>query len=117
TSVIMIFELTRDYTIIVPLMIANMTAYFISQRLQKEPIYEALSRQEGVHLPAGAARRQLRGATVGDAMHADPLLFTPAMTVQAALELVGPADGEAWPVADAAGLHAMVQRGELEAAR
>ena len=117
TSVIMIFELTRDYTIIVPLMIANMTSYFISQRLQKEPIYEALSRQEGVHLPAGAAHRQLRGATVSDAMLSDILVLAPSMTVDAALERVGPADGEAWPVADAAGLHAMVQRGELEAAR
>jgi H+/Cl- antiporter ClcA len=30
TSVIMIFELTRDYTIIVPLMISNLIAFFIS---------------------------------------------------------------------------------------
>jgi CIC family chloride channel protein len=35
TSVIMIFEVTRDYTIIVPLMIANLIAFYISQRLQK----------------------------------------------------------------------------------
>jgi CIC family chloride channel protein len=39
TSVIMIFEITRDYTIIVPLMISNLLAYFISSKLQKEPIY------------------------------------------------------------------------------
>ena len=32
TSVIMIFEITRDYTIIVPLMISNLIAFFISQR-------------------------------------------------------------------------------------
>src|SRR5579871_2532778 len=51
TSVIMIFEITRDYTIIVPLMISNLIAFFISQRLQPEPIYEALAQQEGVHLP------------------------------------------------------------------
>ena len=30
TSVIMIFEMTRDYTIIVPLMISNLIAFFIS---------------------------------------------------------------------------------------
>ena len=57
TSVIMIFEVTRDYTIIVPLMIANLIAYFISQKLQPEPIYEALAHQDGLHLPAGAFRR------------------------------------------------------------
>jgi CIC family chloride channel protein len=43
TSVIMIFEVTRDYNIIVPLMIANLIAFFISYKLQREPIYEALA--------------------------------------------------------------------------
>jgi CIC family chloride channel protein len=38
TSVIMIFEVTRDYTIIVPLMIANMCSYVLAQRLQRLPI-------------------------------------------------------------------------------
>jgi CIC family chloride channel protein len=60
TSVIMIFEITRDYTIIVPLMIANMIAYLISARWQPEPIYEALLRQDGIHLPPGRALRDER---------------------------------------------------------
>jgi CIC family chloride channel protein len=55
TSVIMIFEITRDYSIIVPLMISNLMSYFISSRLQEEPIYEALQHQDGIHLPAGRA--------------------------------------------------------------
>ena len=41
TSVLMIFEMTRDYAVIVPLMIANLTSFFISSRFQKQPIYEA----------------------------------------------------------------------------
>ena len=35
TSVFMIFEITRDYTIIVPLMISNLIAFFISYKLQE----------------------------------------------------------------------------------
>lgn len=58
TSVIMIFEITRDYSIIVPLMIANLISYFISSRLQEEPIYEALLHQDGIHLPANAGARE-----------------------------------------------------------
>src|SRR5579871_1447110 len=45
TSVIMIFEITRDYSIIVPLMISNLASYFISTRLQEESVYEALLHQ------------------------------------------------------------------------
>ena len=51
TSVIMIFEITRDYTIIVPLMISNMIAFYISRRLQPVPIYQALQAQDNIHLP------------------------------------------------------------------
>lgn len=52
TGVIMIFEVTRDYTIIVPLMIANLCSYLLAQKLQKLPLYEALSRQEGITMPS-----------------------------------------------------------------
>ena len=57
-SVIMIFEMTRDYSIIVPLMISNLISFYISCRLQEEPIYEALQHQDGLHLPSGRKYRQ-----------------------------------------------------------
>jgi CIC family chloride channel protein len=71
TSVIMIFEMTRDYTIIVPLMIANMISFFISQLLQPEPIYEALALQDGVHLPAASSRAAAAGARISEIMDRD----------------------------------------------
>jgi len=58
TSVIMIFELTRDYTIIVPLMISNLISYFISSRFQPTPIYEALLAQGAIRLPPAARDRE-----------------------------------------------------------
>ena len=72
TSVIMIFEVTRDYTIIVPLMISNLIAFYISQRLQHEPIYEALARQDGLHLPTGAFRDAGRHLRVSSAIREAP---------------------------------------------
>lgn len=68
TSVIMIFEMTRDYTIIVPLMIANMISFVISKILQPEAIYEALALQDGVHLPAAASRAAAAGARISEIM-------------------------------------------------
>ena len=64
TSVIMIFEMTRDYSIIVPLMISNLISFIISRQLQPEPIYEALALQEGVYLPTGESREELTGEVV-----------------------------------------------------
>ena len=57
-SVIMIFEMTRDYSIIVPLMISNLISFYISYKLQEEPIYEALAHQDGLHLPSALKDRQ-----------------------------------------------------------
>lgn len=57
TSVFMIFELTRDYAIVVPLMIANMVSFVISRRLQPVAVYEALAMQDGIHLPRPARER------------------------------------------------------------
>ncbi|HEU0119888.1 MAG TPA: chloride channel protein [Bryobacteraceae bacterium] len=68
TSVIMIFEITRDYSIIVPLMISNLLSFFVSQRLQPEPVYEALLLQDNIHLPA--ARMEMTPRSVRDTMRA-----------------------------------------------
>src|ERR1700688_416584 len=106
TSVIMIFEITRDYSIIVPLMIANLLSYFISSRLQEEPIYEALMHQDGIHLPTGARAREallMVAHALKPEMHALPATLSAA---QALASL----DGERtiWPVTDENGLRGMI---------
>ena len=47
----MIFELTQDYQIFVPLMIANMLSFVIARHYQSKPLYRALLEQDNVHLP------------------------------------------------------------------
>ena len=116
TSVIMIFEVTRDYTIIVPLMISNLVAFFISQRLQPEPIYEALSHQEGVHLPTAESRTPAGRVRVAGAMRARSEVLAPDMLVREALERLRGSDLDAWPVADQHGLLGMLSARDLTAA-
>ncbi len=114
TSVIMIFELTRDYTIIVPLMISNLIAFFISQKLQHEPIYEALARQDGLHLPTRALQSPT-GMWVTTAMRKAPVTLTPEMKVSEALILIDGSDLESLPVADEEGLIGMVRLSDIGA--
>ena len=38
----MIFEITQDYQILVPLMVANLLSFVISRRYQATPLYHAL---------------------------------------------------------------------------
>jgi len=114
TSVIMIFEVTRDYTIIVPLMISNLIAYFISYKLQKEPIYEALAHQDGVHLPGAGSHLESSRLQVSHAMQPIPGAFTPDTAVAVAAARMGSASLDGWPVVGPAGFLGMIRRAELD---
>ena len=114
TSVIMIFEITRDYSIIVPLMIANLISYFISSRLQEEPIYEALLHQDGIHLPHGAKAREAL-LTVGHAYRSAAPSLHADDSIDRAMESIDKREG-AWPVVDSGGLRGILTLGQLEAA-
>lgn len=48
TSVLILFELTGNYGLILPLMLANMTAFLVSKKMNPVPIYEALLLQDGI---------------------------------------------------------------------
>jgi CIC family chloride channel protein len=116
TSVIMIFEITRDYTIIVPLMISNLIAFFISQKLQRQPIYEALAHQEGVHLPTAQSRAQAERIQVRETMRVAAVSLSPNLEIAAALHQIADGGFDAWPVVDEHGLRGMIRNREMEQA-
>jgi chloride channel protein, CIC family len=101
TSVVMIFEMTQDYAVIVPLMISNLVSFFISSRLQREPIYEALARQDGIHLPGQETNRRQR--QVAQAMLAATDVMGSQITLYDALEWAHKSEFNAWPVIDERG--------------
>jgi CIC family chloride channel protein len=114
TSVLMIFEMTQDYAVIVPLMIANMVSLFISSRLQREPIYEALAVQDGIHLPTAATRQQQGHRQVRRIMQTASLLLPAEMTVRDAMESVRTGGVRAWLVTDRRGVIGVINFARLE---
>jgi chloride channel protein, CIC family len=116
TSVLMIFEITRDYAVIVPLMISNLVSFFISSRFQREPIYEVLAHQDGIHLPTTRSRIQQSQRQVYQAMHAPTEVLSVHATIQEALNKISVSRFQAWPVSDASGVVAMVSLSRLQKA-
>jgi chloride channel protein, CIC family len=98
TSVMMIFEVTRDYAIIVPLMISNLVSFFISRWLQPQPIYEALARQDGIHLPTAENGEREDRYRVGQAMQPVAKTLAEDMLVAEALENMRHSEFRTWPV-------------------
>ena len=58
TSVFMVLEVSGNYSIIVPVIVANTLAYVISRSLQPVPIFDLLTRQEGLELPSMEEQRE-----------------------------------------------------------
>src|ERR1700686_3353773 len=113
TSVLMIFEMTQDYAVIVPLMIANLVSLFIASRMQHEPIYEALAVQDGIHLPTAKTRQRSGQRRVVGIMQIASQLLPAEITVREALEEVRSSEFRAWLVMDRRGVIGVVNFGRV----
>jgi len=114
TSVVMIFEMTRDYAVIVPLMISNLVSLFISSRLQREPIYEVLAHQDGIHLPKAESRFSEGQRRVSRAMRPATEVLDASLTARQAIEKVRGTQLRAWPILDARGIVGVIALDTLE---
>ena len=114
TSVVMIFEITRDYSVIVPLMISNLVSFFVSSKFQREPIYEVLARQDGIHLPSAETRQKQGQRKVVHAMRTATEFLAAQMTVGEALEKTQSSEFRSWPVTDQRRVVGIVSRSSLE---
>jgi CIC family chloride channel protein len=97
TSVFMVFEITQDYQILVPLMVANLLSYVIARRFQPTPVYHALLHQDGVHLPTAGGVETHRTWSVRDVMAPSVTLMAPHVSI-----------GSALPVMEAAHVNALL---------
>ncbi|MEP6717323.1 MAG: chloride channel protein, partial [Terriglobia bacterium] len=114
TSVIMIFEMTRDYSVIVPLMISNLTSFMVSAHLQKQPIYEALAHQEGIQLPGAEAREHIGRSQAGSVMR--PLSLAADAPVETGIRLLAENRIDCVPVTENGRVSGTVTAGHLKRA-
>jgi CIC family chloride channel protein len=68
TSVFMVLEVSGNYSIIVPVIVANTFAYVISRALQPTAIFDVLTRQDGLDLPSMEEQREENVLRAEDAM-------------------------------------------------
>jgi len=85
TSVFMVLEVSGNYSIILPVMISNTIAYLISLKYQPVPIFDQLSRQDGLELPSLEEEREEESLHVEDAMHPPA---APALRAEKTIEQV-----------------------------
>lgn len=119
TSLIIIFEMTGSYSLILPLMGGNIIAWSIARRLQPVSLYNALLLQDGISLrklPGYRGARDYRSLPVQAIMTHEVFALRENETAHQAIRRADAADQSfhAYPVLDEAGeFLGLVTRNEL----
>ena len=113
TAVIIIFELTGDYTIILPLLLAVAVAVGGSSLLSRDTIYTLKLRRRGIELLGGRRSNLMKLLRVSDAMQPLPPGLDSALPILDVASRLEAARVEGLPVMDAEGVY----RGIVDAAQ
>ncbi len=108
TSIIMVFEMTRDYRIMLPLMIANITAFTLAKLFLKGSVYVNIAEQDGVYLPSHDDHEIMEHILVEDAMVSEVQSINSKITVGEAHKMVRKNDITGYPVLTNGKLSGMV---------
>jgi len=103
TCIVMVMEMTKDYSLILPLMIAVSTSYLISASIEEESIYTLKLSRRGVKIRRGAYIGALKEAKASQVMTSTPTVLNPEMTKNQVLKIVDITQHTKFPVVDADG--------------
>jgi CIC family chloride channel protein len=71
TAILILFEMTGNYLIILPLMLATVISTVVSRTINHESVYTLKLSRRGVHLEQGRDIDLMQGVSVGEAMTTD----------------------------------------------
>ncbi|MBY8996403.1 MAG: chloride channel protein [Candidatus Thorarchaeota archaeon] len=100
TCIVMLMEMTADYSLILPLMIAVSSSYFVSSLIEPESIYTLKLSRRGVKIQSGIHISALKTIKVNEAMTADPAILHPTMTTTKVFEIIDKTHHTKFPVVD-----------------
>jgi len=88
TAIFLLFEMTRETEIILPLLLAPLAALSIGRRIGVESVYFAPLRRRGVRLPEGIEETTLTTTRVGDIMRPDAVFVLAGATFDVIIGMV-----------------------------
>jgi len=103
TCIVMVMEMTSDYSMILPLMIAVSTSFLVASSIEEESIYSLKLSRRGVRLRRGFYIGALKEIKAGHVMTESPTILTPDMTKKEVLKIVDDTQHTKFPVVDKEG--------------
>ncbi len=98
TAVLLLFELTQDYRIILPVMLCVAVSTLISQRLSPNSVYTERLTRRGIHLHLGRDLNVMEMIAVEEAMSHEVQTVTLGMTIEELGRVLAKGTVRAFPV-------------------
>ena len=103
SAVLILFEMTDDYDVILPLMLATVISTAVCAHLQGDSIYTLKLRRKGVRLHEGREQAVLGRLKVADAMTTAVVTIPETTPFRQVVRMVTGSSGHTFPVVDPAG--------------
>jgi CIC family chloride channel protein len=117
TAIIMLFEMTMDYRIILPLMIAVVISTIVARSIKREGIYTTKLIRRGIDIGQLEQSSPLKGVKVGEVMEKNFPSVLPTLTVNELINRLRRSEYNGLPVVNDEGeLVGMVTNSDVEAA-
>jgi CIC family chloride channel protein len=100
TGMLLVFEMTNDYNIVLPLMLTTVIANLVARRLEPDSLYSGWLRRRGERLQHGADRDVLAGLRVSDAFDPAPNVVGETAPLDQLLQHLGRGAATDLPVVD-----------------
>jgi CIC family chloride channel protein len=100
TAILLLFEMTRDYHIILPIMLSVVVSTLLSQRLSPQSVYTERMTRRGIDIRFGRDLNVMEMITVEEAMGQEFDAVRPEMTLQELGELFQESAHHGFPVVD-----------------
>jgi CIC family chloride channel protein len=100
TGILLVFEMTNDYAIVIPLMLTVVICQTVARRLNSDSLYSGWLRRRGESIEQGADRDVLSGLHVSDAYESAPQIVSEGARVDELLSHLGQTEQLYFPVVD-----------------
>lgn len=102
TAVIIVFEMTTDFNLVLPLMIVSVSAYLVAEALEAGSLYDKLLEFKGIHIsPAPTSFQQAwTELTAADVMQRCVETLSSQMRLEEALQAFSQSSHRSFPVLD-----------------
>lgn len=115
TAMLIVFEMSNDYNLILPLMAAGMTASSVSYWLHPDSIYTIKLTKRGIHFEQGHDMDIMQGVSVQEVMNSSPITVEKEQSLVELFSLFQETSLQGFPVLSAAGkLYGVVSLSDIE---